>query len=277
MDLQFLWGGNRDFPDREANVYSQDDAKSSSQPTLCLLMRTLATSCPPSILFLPLEPSARNSKVDLQQDGTRAQSTPRTDGPASGISPLYECLKSNKQQLCRIGLGQNDREEHRDSTPAMAQPFNQQNGLTAMEGDQPGMESRLPLLLVLHDFEARSPDEISLAKGEIVELLIDDAEYGDGWYTVCGFFVSTWFLSRFLFALFPPVFPFASSSQSLSSSRSKRVAVEKVSRKEACRLPLCSLLCSWLQRRRGKPLLISIFPVIGSLYEYWSKWSFPTR
>lgn len=39
-------------------------------------------------------------------------------------------------------------------------------------------------LLVLHDFHARSPDELTLKKGERVELLLDDAEYGDGWYLV---------------------------------------------------------------------------------------------
>ncbi|KAI5797417.1 hypothetical protein DFH27DRAFT_102531 [Peziza echinospora] len=37
-------------------------------------------------------------------------------------------------------------------------------------------------LLVLHDFEARSPDELTLKKGERVELLLDDNEFGDGWY-----------------------------------------------------------------------------------------------
>ena len=39
-------------------------------------------------------------------------------------------------------------------------------------------------LLVLHDFTARSPDELTLKKGERVELLLDDAEFGDGWYLV---------------------------------------------------------------------------------------------
>ena len=40
-------------------------------------------------------------------------------------------------------------------------------------------------LLVLHDFHARSPDELTLKKGERVELLLDDSDYGDGWYLVC--------------------------------------------------------------------------------------------
>ena len=39
-------------------------------------------------------------------------------------------------------------------------------------------------LLVLHDFEARSPDELTLKKGERVELLLDDTEFQDGWYHV---------------------------------------------------------------------------------------------
>lgn len=32
------------------------------------------------------------------------------------------------------------------------------------------------------DFQARSSDELSLAKGERVELLERDDEFGDGWY-----------------------------------------------------------------------------------------------
>lgn len=32
------------------------------------------------------------------------------------------------------------------------------------------------------DFEARSSDELSLAKGDRVELLERDDEFGDGWY-----------------------------------------------------------------------------------------------
>lgn len=39
-------------------------------------------------------------------------------------------------------------------------------------------------LLVMHDFHARSPDELSLRKGERVELIADDSEFGDGWYSV---------------------------------------------------------------------------------------------
>ena len=39
-------------------------------------------------------------------------------------------------------------------------------------------------LLVMHDFIARSPDELDLKKGSKVELLERDDEYGDGWYQV---------------------------------------------------------------------------------------------
>jgi hypothetical protein len=34
----------------------------------------------------------------------------------------------------------------------------------------------------LDDFEARSPDELSLRKGERVELVERDDDFGDGWY-----------------------------------------------------------------------------------------------
>ncbi|KAK4113886.1 hypothetical protein N656DRAFT_706708 [Canariomyces notabilis] len=38
------------------------------------------------------------------------------------------------------------------------------------------------MLLVIHDFQARSSDELSLAKGDRVELLERDDEFGDGWF-----------------------------------------------------------------------------------------------
>ncbi|KAH7011936.1 hypothetical protein EDB80DRAFT_713258 [Ilyonectria destructans] len=38
------------------------------------------------------------------------------------------------------------------------------------------------LLLVIHDFQARSSDELSLAKGDRVELIERDDEFGDGWF-----------------------------------------------------------------------------------------------
>ncbi|KAF7874292.1 hypothetical protein EAF04_002964 [Stromatinia cepivora] len=37
-------------------------------------------------------------------------------------------------------------------------------------------------LIVIHDFSARSSDELSLSKGDRVELIERDDEFGDGWY-----------------------------------------------------------------------------------------------
>ncbi|EWC43466.1 hypothetical protein DRE_07576 [Drechslerella stenobrocha 248] len=42
--------------------------------------------------------------------------------------------------------------------------------------------SAIDYLQVLHDFEARSPDELSLGKNAKIELLERDEEYNDGWY-----------------------------------------------------------------------------------------------
>lgn len=38
------------------------------------------------------------------------------------------------------------------------------------------------ILLVVHDFIARSGDELSLAKGDRIELVERDDEFGDGWF-----------------------------------------------------------------------------------------------
>ena len=38
------------------------------------------------------------------------------------------------------------------------------------------------ILLVVHDFVARSADELSLAKGDRIELIERDDDFGDGWY-----------------------------------------------------------------------------------------------
>lgn len=38
------------------------------------------------------------------------------------------------------------------------------------------------ILVVIHDFSARSSDELSLAKGDRVELIERDDDFGDGWY-----------------------------------------------------------------------------------------------
>ena len=36
--------------------------------------------------------------------------------------------------------------------------------------------------MILDDFEARSSDELSLTKGERIELIERDDDFGDGWY-----------------------------------------------------------------------------------------------
>lgn len=38
------------------------------------------------------------------------------------------------------------------------------------------------ILVVVHDFDARSPDELTLRKGERVELVELDEGFSDGWY-----------------------------------------------------------------------------------------------
>jgi hypothetical protein len=38
------------------------------------------------------------------------------------------------------------------------------------------------ILVVIHDFVARSDDELSLAKGDRIELIEKDDDFGDGWY-----------------------------------------------------------------------------------------------
>ena len=38
------------------------------------------------------------------------------------------------------------------------------------------------ILVVIHAFDARSPDELSLIKGERIKLVEKDDDFGDGWY-----------------------------------------------------------------------------------------------
>ncbi|KAH0388736.1 hypothetical protein KCU92_g598, partial [Aureobasidium melanogenum] len=54
-----------------------------------------------------------------------------------------------------------------------------------MASRQPSDPREVPpgsLLLVVHDFLARSPDELSLAKGDRIELIERDDDFGDGWF-----------------------------------------------------------------------------------------------
>lgn len=39
-------------------------------------------------------------------------------------------------------------------------------------------------LIAIHDFVRRAEDEISLVKDDLIDVLEDDQEYGDGWYIV---------------------------------------------------------------------------------------------
>ncbi|PHH59049.1 hypothetical protein CDD81_3839 [Ophiocordyceps australis] len=67
-------------------------------------------------------------------------------------------------------------------------------------------------LIVIHDFQARSSDELSLAKGDRVELIERDDEFGDGW-----------FLGRHLgngnTGLFPEVYTRPAPKSALTSSK----------------------------------------------------------
>ncbi|EME82775.1 uncharacterized protein MYCFIDRAFT_87662 [Pseudocercospora fijiensis CIRAD86] len=53
-----------------------------------------------------------------------------------------------------------------------------------MMASRSGAGNALPgsILLVVHDFVARSPDELSLAKGDRIELIERDDDFGDGWF-----------------------------------------------------------------------------------------------
>lgn len=46
-------------------------------------------------------------------------------------------------------------------------------------------------LIVLHDFESRSDDELSMYKGDHILVLETDQGFGDGWFIVC--FIFFWF------------------------------------------------------------------------------------
>ncbi|CAI6267012.1 unnamed protein product [Periconia digitata] len=48
---------------------------------------------------------------------------------------------------------------------------------TQTENSRPG-----DLLVVVHEFHARSPDELALARGDRVELIERDDDFGDGWF-----------------------------------------------------------------------------------------------
>ncbi|KAG6016798.1 hypothetical protein E4U54_000422 [Claviceps lovelessii] len=53
---------------------------------------------------------------------------------------------------------------------------------TRTVGEPPARPEVGDTLLVIHDFQARSSDELSLSKGDRVELIERDDEFGDGWF-----------------------------------------------------------------------------------------------
>lgn len=48
----------------------------------------------------------------------------------------------------------------------------------------PLMTAEPEYLIVLHDFDSRSDDELTLRKGEHILVLETDQGFGDGWYIV---------------------------------------------------------------------------------------------
>ncbi|MCJ1350257.1 MAG: polar growth protein [Icmadophila ericetorum] len=50
------------------------------------------------------------------------------------------------------------------------------------QGESPNKASPGQILMVVHDFVARSPDELNLSKGDKIELVERDDDFGDGWY-----------------------------------------------------------------------------------------------
>ncbi|SMQ45227.1 unnamed protein product [Zymoseptoria tritici ST99CH_1A5] len=67
------------------------------------------------------------------------------------------------------------------------------------------------ILLVVHDFIARSPDELSLAKGDRIELIERDDDFGDGWFLGKH-------LNNGLTGLFPEVYTTPAPRGTLASS-----------------------------------------------------------
>ncbi|KAF2101119.1 hypothetical protein NA57DRAFT_37234 [Rhizodiscina lignyota] len=71
------------------------------------------------------------------------------------------------------------------------------------------------ILLVIHDFTARSPDELTLARGDRIELIERDDDFGDGWFL--GKHMGTGATG-----LFPEVYTTTAPKGILSASQSKR-------------------------------------------------------
>ncbi|PNS15140.1 hypothetical protein CAC42_8141 [Sphaceloma murrayae] len=54
--------------------------------------------------------------------------------------------------------------------------------MAARQGTNPQHVPPGSTLIVIHDFVARSPDELSLSKGDRIELIERDDDFGDGWF-----------------------------------------------------------------------------------------------
>ncbi|TKX19282.1 variant SH3 domain-containing protein 5 [Elsinoe australis] len=54
--------------------------------------------------------------------------------------------------------------------------------MAARQGTDPQQVPPGSMLIVIHDFVARSPDELSLTKGDRIELIERDDDFGDGWF-----------------------------------------------------------------------------------------------
>ncbi|KIW08804.1 uncharacterized protein PV09_00738 [Verruconis gallopava] len=74
------------------------------------------------------------------------------------------------------------------------------------------------ILLVVHDFNARSPDELSLKRGDKIELIEKDDDFGDGWFLGRH-------LSRDDSGLFPAVY--TTPAPKPTSGAGRRVSVQQ--------------------------------------------------
>ncbi|TVY41123.1 Protein BOI2 [Lachnellula occidentalis] len=96
--------------------------------------------------------------------------------------------------------------------------------------DQPRPEAG-QILIVIHDFSARSSDELSLLKGDRVELIERDDDFGDGWY-----------LGRHLTTgnsgLFPEASQIPRSSITLDSAKEENVPQPAAGSTEVTPLPI---------------------------------------
>ncbi|GAB7341866.1 hypothetical protein MBLNU457_g0184t1 [Dothideomycetes sp. NU457] len=82
------------------------------------------------------------------------------------------------------------------------------------------------ILLVVHDFIARSPDELTLAKGDRIELIERDDDFGDGW-----------FLGKHMgngnTGLFPEVYTTPASKGTLAATAATQAAANQAQRRPA--------------------------------------------